>query len=51
MGTSHRVKGADHALESIHNIKEAFPELLEETEKSEAIHHSGNVGLETSVSA
>ncbi|XP_074573216.1 uncharacterized protein C24B11.05-like isoform X1 [Curcuma longa] len=51
VGTSHRVKGADHALESIHNIKEAFPELLEENEKSEAIHHSGNVGLETSVSA
>ncbi|XP_042423715.1 uncharacterized protein C24B11.05-like isoform X2 [Zingiber officinale] len=51
VGTSHRVKGADHALESIHNIKEAFPELLEENEKSEAVRHSGNVGLETSVSA
>ncbi|XP_042416975.1 uncharacterized protein C24B11.05-like isoform X1 [Zingiber officinale] len=51
VGTSHRVKGADHALESIHNVKEAFPELLAENEKSEVIKHSGSIGLETSVSA
>ncbi|KAG6538305.1 hypothetical protein ZIOFF_003420 [Zingiber officinale] len=51
VGTSHRVKGADHALESIHNVKEAFPELLAENEKSDVIKHSGSVGLETSVSA
>ncbi|KAK7259968.1 hypothetical protein RIF29_25613 [Crotalaria pallida] len=27
VGTSRRVKGADYALESIHNLKEAVPEL------------------------
>ncbi|WOK93770.1 hypothetical protein Cni_G02471 [Canna indica] len=51
VGTWRRVKGADHALESIHNIKEAFPELLEEVEKDEAIHYPGKIGLETSVTA
>ncbi|XP_076896797.1 suppressor of disruption of TFIIS-like [Bidens hawaiensis] len=29
VGTSHRCKGADYALESIHNMKEAIPELWE----------------------
>ncbi|KAL2320005.1 hypothetical protein Fmac_028974 [Flemingia macrophylla] len=29
VGTSHRVKGADFAVESIHNLKEALPELWE----------------------
>ncbi|ONK76915.1 uncharacterized protein A4U43_C02F1210 [Asparagus officinalis] len=51
VGKSHRVKGADYALESIHNIKEALPQLWEETEKSEDILYSGNVTIETSVTA
>lgn len=27
VGRSYRVKGADYAMESIHNLKEAVPEL------------------------
>ncbi|RRT78857.1 hypothetical protein BHE74_00024081 [Ensete ventricosum] len=49
VGTSHRSKGADHALESIHNIKEAVPELWEEGDKTEDVHHPGKIALETSV--
>ncbi|URD89299.1 Haloacid dehalogenase-like hydrolase family protein [Musa troglodytarum] len=51
VGTSRRIKGADHALESIHNMKEAFPELWEEGEKSELVLRSGKIGLETSAIA
>lgn len=51
VGTSHRIKGADHALESIHNIKEAFPELWEEGDKTEDVHHPSKIALETSVIA
>ena len=32
VGKSQRVKGADHALESIHNIREALPELWVEAD-------------------
>ncbi|ONK62229.1 uncharacterized protein A4U43_C07F1700 [Asparagus officinalis] len=51
VGKSSRIKGADQALESIHNIKEALPELWEEAEKSEEILYSGKVSIETSVTA
>jgi putative hydrolase of the HAD superfamily len=52
VGTSHRSKGADYALESIHNIREALPELWVEAEERRALqYHSGKVALETSVSA
>ncbi|XP_072998306.1 uncharacterized protein C24B11.05-like [Typha latifolia] len=51
VGTSHRVKGADYALESIHNIREALPELWEKAEKSEDVLYSGKVAIETSVTA
>ncbi|KAK8926529.1 hypothetical protein KSP39_PZI018410 [Platanthera zijinensis] len=37
VGSSHRIKGADYVLESIHNIREALSELREETDKSEDI--------------
>lgn len=50
VGTSQRVKGADYALESIHNIREAIPELCEADMKSEVVY-SGNVAVETSVTA
>ncbi|KAL5717315.1 hypothetical protein ACHQM5_010342 [Ranunculus cassubicifolius] len=50
VGTSHRVQGADFALESIHNIREALPELWEPTEKSE-VRYSGKIAIETSVEA
>uniref|UniRef100_A0A453IE24 Uncharacterized protein n=1 Tax=Aegilops tauschii subsp. strangulata TaxID=200361 RepID=A0A453IE24_AEGTS len=51
VGTSQRVKGADHALESIHNIREALPELWEEAEKTEDVLYSDRVAIETSVTA
>ncbi|CAL9134915.1 unnamed protein product [Musa textilis] len=51
VGTAHRVKGADYALESIHNIREALPELWEEAEKSDGIRYSGKVAMETPVTA
>ncbi|KAH7514475.1 hypothetical protein FEM48_Zijuj11G0093500 [Ziziphus jujuba var. spinosa] len=50
VGTSQRVKGADYALESIHNIREALPELWEVELKSEVVY-SGQVAVETSVTA
>lgn len=50
VGKSQRVKGADYALESIHNIREAIPELWEADMKSE-VGYSGKVAVETSVTA
>ena len=51
VGTSVRTAGVDHALESIHNMKEAFPELWEATENSERVKCSRKVSIETSVIA
>lgn len=51
MGTSHRTQGVDYALESIHNIREALPELWEAEEKSESVSYSGKVVIETPVQA
>lgn len=51
VGTSERIKGADHALESLHNMKEAFPELWVEAVKDEDVRKSSKVGIETSVIA
>ncbi|XP_074565169.1 uncharacterized protein C24B11.05-like [Curcuma longa] len=51
VGTSQRVKGADHALESIHNLREALPELWEEAKKSSNIRPSNKITMETSVTA
>ncbi|KAI3435356.1 uncharacterized protein J3R85_006295 [Psidium guajava] len=50
VGTSQRCKGADYALESIHNLREALPELWEADLKSE-VGYSGKVPVETSVTA
>ncbi|KAE8661101.1 hypothetical protein F3Y22_tig00116939pilonHSYRG00240 [Hibiscus syriacus] len=50
VGTSQRPKGADYALESIHNMKQALPELWETDMKSE-VGYSGQVTVETSVTA
>ncbi|CAA3002672.1 suppressor of disruption of TFIIS [Olea europaea subsp. europaea] len=49
VGKSQRVKGADYAFESIHNLKEALPELWE-TDKVAEVNYSG-VAVETSVTA
>ncbi|KAJ1406910.1 Pyrimidine 5-nucleotidase [Sesbania bispinosa] len=51
VGTSVRTTGVDHALESIHNMKEAFPELWEANEKAESVKYSRKVAIETSVVA
>ncbi|WJX69610.1 hypothetical protein P8452_53828 [Trifolium repens] len=51
VGTSLRTKGVDHGLESIHNMKEAFPELWETDEKSKSVKYSRKVAIETSVIA
>nr|GEY93161.1 HAD-like domain-containing protein [Tanacetum cinerariifolium] len=52
VGTSHRCKGADYALESIHNMKEAIPELWELIDMvSDAVYNPANVVAETSVTA
>jgi len=36
VGRSTLVPGADHALESIHNIKEALPEIRDGQDRSES---------------
>lgn len=51
VGSSVRTTGVDHALESIHNMKEAFPELWEADEKPESVKCSRKVFIETSVRA
>ncbi|XP_031254981.1 uncharacterized protein C24B11.05-like [Pistacia vera] len=51
VGTSHRADGVDYALESIHNIREALPELWEAEERSESVVYSGKVAIETPVKA
>lgn len=45
------MKGADFALESIHNIREALPNLWEDTERSDGVRYSSKVAIETSVTA
>ncbi|KAF9679930.1 hypothetical protein SADUNF_Sadunf06G0066900 [Salix dunnii] len=50
VGTSQRVKGADFALESIHNIREALPQLWKADIKSE-VGYPGKVTVETPVTA
>ncbi|XP_022143824.1 uncharacterized protein LOC111013642 [Momordica charantia] len=52
VGTSQRSKGADYAVESIHNIKEAIPELCKVEMKSEINYSPNNkVAVQTSVTA
>ncbi|CAA6656805.1 unnamed protein product [Spirodela intermedia] len=51
IGSSHRSAGADHALESIHNIREALPELWEGAERAEDVVHPAKVAIETTVRA
>lgn len=49
VGKSQRVQGADYALESIHNLKEALPELWE-TDKLAGVGYP-EVAVPTSVTA
>ncbi|XP_073270907.1 uncharacterized protein C24B11.05-like [Primulina huaijiensis] len=50
VGNSHRTKGVDYSLKSIHNMKEALPELWEARENMDTLH-SEKVSLETCVRA
>lgn len=49
VGTSQRIKGSDFALESIHNIREAIPELWVADDSAEMVRYSGV--METPVTA
>ncbi|ESQ42407.1 hypothetical protein EUTSA_v10015826mg [Eutrema salsugineum] len=54
VGKSEKVEGSDHALESIHNMKDAFPELWTESnnKESERIGYvAAQISIETSVQA
>ncbi|KAG6516856.1 hypothetical protein ZIOFF_020229 [Zingiber officinale] len=51
VGTTERINGADHALESLHDMKEALSELWEEAEKSEDDKPSTKIPIETTVVA
>ncbi|KAL4571082.1 hypothetical protein LXL04_017832 [Taraxacum kok-saghyz] len=51
VGCSQRKKGVDYALESIHNIREALPELWESVDKLKDGCYSQEIGIETRVQA
>lgn len=51
VGSSHRPKGVDYAVESIHNIREALPVLWEDLEKANAVRYAEKIAIETSVRA
>lgn len=50
VGHSQKVRGADYVLESIHNIKEAIPELWKSDRKTEVAYPT-KIAVETSVIA
>ncbi|XP_047333156.1 uncharacterized protein C24B11.05-like [Impatiens glandulifera] len=51
VGSAHREAGVDLALESIHNMREALPELWEDGDKNVSYSRKGKVGIETYVRA
>ncbi|VVB16598.1 unnamed protein product [Arabis nemorensis] len=54
VGKSEKIDGSDYALESIHNMKDAFPELWSEcnnNNESETIVYASQISIETSVQA
>ncbi|KAI7726022.1 hypothetical protein M8C21_033452 [Ambrosia artemisiifolia] len=51
VGSSQRKTGVDYALESIHNIREALPELWEGVSKSLNVSLSQKIAMETPVEA
>ncbi|CAA7058437.1 unnamed protein product [Microthlaspi erraticum] len=51
VGTSQKVKCADYAIENIHNLKEALPELWESEAKPGKVRYSGKLPVETPVVA
>lgn len=51
VGASLRVDGADHVLESVHNIREALPELWDEGDKASGAQLGSKIAIEMPVSA
>ncbi|KAK7820648.1 uncharacterized protein CFP56_038634 [Quercus suber] len=51
VGKNHRTNGADYALESIHNIREALPMLWEANNKLEKVSSPRKIAIETTVEA
>ncbi|KAJ7961403.1 Haloacid dehalogenase-like hydrolase [Quillaja saponaria] len=51
IGHPQKVKGADYALESIHNLREALPELWEADRKTEVANYPGKLAVEAYVTA
>lgn len=51
VGSSHRTNGVDYALESIHNVREALPELWEASGKSSEVTYPEKAAIETYVRA
>lgn len=51
VGSTERKKGVDYALGSIHNIREALPELWESVNKSNNVRRSRKIAIETPVEA
>lgn len=51
VGRSRSVKGADYALESIHNLKETLPVLWEDVAMPLEADHPGKPAVETFVTA
>ncbi|KAG8387872.1 hypothetical protein BUALT_Bualt02G0066700 [Buddleja alternifolia] len=51
VGASHKTKGVDYALESIHNMREALPQLWEEAVEKSDVCYSGKPAIETYVRA
>ncbi|XP_010509295.1 PREDICTED: uncharacterized protein C24B11.05-like [Camelina sativa] len=51
VGTSQRMKYADYALENIHNLKEALPELWVSETKPEQVSYTAKLAVETPVIA
>ncbi|CAA7040796.1 unnamed protein product [Microthlaspi erraticum] len=50
-GVTQKVKCADYAIENIHNLKEALPELWESEAKPGKVRYSGKLPVETPVVA
>ncbi|KAM7258071.1 hypothetical protein ACFE04_013812 [Oxalis oulophora] len=51
VGSSQRIDGVDYTLESIHNMKEALPELWDAYKIAQNHEYSEQVGVETPVKA
>ncbi|XP_047307052.1 suppressor of disruption of TFIIS-like [Impatiens glandulifera] len=51
VGSSKKVEGCDYAIESIHNVKEAIPELWKDKEDVAQVSYAGEMAVETFVTA